>query len=108
MEDHPADLNPAAPRDGTGWIPREGIDSLRDLVTRYLNGDRRLSADVERLATDFARAARRNGESPERLLIVVRQIWRDLGLSQSDRLQVASLYEQIVRHAIEQYYGDDG
>ena len=108
MEDHPADLNPSAPRDAAAWVPRDGVDSLRALVARYLDGDRRMSADAERLATDFARAARRNGESPERLLIVVRGLWRDLGLSQSDRLQVASLYEQIVRHAIEQYYGDDG
>jgi hypothetical protein len=37
---------------------------------------------------------------------VIRGLWRDLGLSQSDRLQVASLYERLVRQAIEEYYDD--
>jgi hypothetical protein len=107
MEDHPAERQSSTPRDGDsgGWVPAGSVESLRALVGRHLAGEQ-VGADVRRLAADLARAARRSGESAERLLIVIRGLWRDLGLSQSDRLQVASLYERLVRQAIEEYYDD--
>jgi hypothetical protein len=104
VEDQPAERPPSSP-DAMDWLPPEGGDALRALVTRYLRGERRLNADIEQLAADLARRARAQGETPERLLIGIRSLWRDLGLSQSDRLQAASLYEQLVRQVIEKYYG---
>ena len=107
MEDHPADRH-AAGSERASWLPPDGVDGLRALVRRYLDGERQLNPAVERLAAELARGARRNGETPERLLIAIRGLWRDLALSQADRLQAATLYERIVRHAIESYYREDG
>ena len=46
------------------------------------------------------------GHAPERLLIAIRELWRDFGLSQHDRLQLASLYDRLVRRTIDRYYDD--
>jgi hypothetical protein len=105
MEDHPIDRQPPG-SDRAGWLPADSVHVLRGIVSRYLAGERQLSSAVERLAAELARSARRSGETPERLLIAIRGLWRDLGLSQGDRLQAATLYEQIVRYAIESYYRD--
>ena len=83
------------------------VEALRAVVNRHLRGDRRASDDIERLAMELASAARAAGDAPERLLITIRQLWRELGLAQADRLQAATLYEQLVRQAIEHYYGED-
>ena len=107
MHEHPADDRAEVQRDGASWIPAGGSEALRAVVRRYLSGDRRVGADVERLATELARAARRATETPERLLIGIRSLWRELGLSQGDRLQLAAIYEQLVRQAIERYYDED-
>lgn len=102
MEDQPADRLP--PSEGQDWLASDG-EALRALVTRYLRGERRVNAGIEQLADDLARRARARHETPERLLIAIRALWRDLGLSQADRLQAAALYEQLVRQVIEKYYG---
>lgn len=96
--------NPAAlPRDG-GWLPAPAVAMLRDLTRRYLQGDRRLDGEVERIAKAFASAAHDAQLPPERLLIAMRALWRDFGFSQSDRLQLTSLYDRLIRVAIDSYY----
>ena len=82
------------------------VQRLRTVVERYLDGDEAVDSDVERLATSIAAAARAEGLAPERLLIGVRALWRELGLSHGDRLQVASVYDTLVRSCIERYYGE--
>ena len=63
---------------------------------------------MARLAASIADAARASGATPERLLIGLRALWRELGLSQGDRLQVSSVYDELVRRSIERYYADHG
>jgi len=58
------------------------------------------------VAKAFAAAAHDGAQPPERLLIAVRAVWRDFGFSQSDRLQLASLYDRLIRSAIKRYYDD--
>ena len=103
-EERPAEPQAAGPRDGSESAAR--VEAMRAIVAAHLRGDRRARADVERLAVELAAVARREGDAPERLLIAIRKLWRDLGLPQADRLQAASLYELLVRRAIEEYYGD--
>ena len=86
------------------WIPASTIDRLRDLVTRYLDGERNLGTDVEQLATAVAGAAHTRGHTPERMLIALRELWRQFTFSQHDRLQLAALYDRLVRRAIDIYY----
>src|SRR6185503_4362695 len=105
-EERPAEPQAAGPRDGSALESAARVEAMRAIVAAHLRGDRRARADVERLAVELAAVARREGHAPERLLIVIRKLWRDLGLPQADRLQAASLYELLVRRAIEEYYGD--
>ena len=82
------------------------VQRLRTIVQRCLDGNEVVDDEVERLAASIAEAARADGLAPERLLISVRAIWRELGLSQSERLQVSSVYDTLVRSCIERYYGE--
>ena len=86
------------------WIPGPTVSRLRDMVTRYLDGDRDLTKDVEQLASAVAGAAHAHGHTPERMLIALRELWRQFAFSQHDRLQLAALYDQIVRRTIDLYY----
>ena len=94
--------------DAAGAISQGRVDTLRGLVQRCLDGDENLLDDVSQLAASIADSARAKGHKPERLLIGVRGLWRELRLSQADRLQVTSaVYDALVRHCIERYYGED-
>jgi hypothetical protein len=86
------------------WIPGPTVGRLRAIVTRYLDGERGLATDVDQLATAMADAAHARGHAPERMLIALRELWRQFTLSQHDRLQLAALYDQIVRRIIDIYY----
>ena len=104
-EERPAEPHAPTPRESSLEAAAQ-VEALRAIVAAHLRGDRRARADVERLAAELAAAARHEGDAPERLLIVIRKLWRELGLAQADRLQAASLYEHLVRRAIEAYYAD--
>lgn len=71
---------------------------------RYLDGDRDVDSAVDGVASAFAVATHESGLPPERLLIAMRALWRDFGFSQSDRLQLAALYDRLIRIAIDRYY----
>lgn len=89
-----------------GWIPVATVDELRGVVAAHLDGRRDLNAEVEKLAAKLAMAAHDAGYRPERLLIALRSLWREFTLSQLDRLQLASLYDRLVRRTIDRYYED--
>jgi hypothetical protein len=94
--------------EAAGAISQGRVDTLRALVQRCLDGDENLLDDVSQLAASIADSARAKGHKPERLLIGVRELWRELRLSQGDRLQVTSaVYDALVRHCIERYYGEN-
>jgi hypothetical protein len=86
------------------WLPAASVDALRQCIARYLDGQRNATDEIQPLASSFATCAREQGQAPERLLIAIRALWGQLGLSQGDRLHVESLYDQLVRQAIESYY----
>lgn len=90
--------------DAVGWVEDGHVTSLRVIVGRYLDGDRQVTTDLHDLSAALASCAREKGYSAERLLIAIRALWRGLGLTHGDRLQVATLYDQLVRHSIERYY----
>lgn len=90
--------------DESSWLPASSREALRLLVARELAGERHAAADVSRLAAAFAHSARDQAHPPERLLIAVRAVWQALGLAQSDRLQLASLYDRLMRETIERYF----
>jgi hypothetical protein len=90
----------------TDEVPSVHVPRLRTIVQRCLDGNEDVDGDVERLAASIAGAARADGLAPERLLISVRALWRELGLSQGDRLQVSSVYDTLVRNCIEHYYAE--
>ena len=85
-------------------MPATTITRLHALTRRYLDGDRAISRDVEEIARALATATHDAELPPERLVIALRSLWRDFGFSQSDRLQLASLYDRLVRVAIDSYY----
>jgi hypothetical protein len=87
-----------------GWIPEATIVRLREVVSKHLDGSRALDKEVESVAASLAAAAHAAGHAPERLLIAIRELWRDFTLSQHDRLQLASLYDRLVRRTIDRYY----
>jgi hypothetical protein len=109
-----ADVFTSGADDGAGAISQGRVETLRTIVQRCLDGDENLLDDVSRLAAAIADDARADGHKPERLLISVRELWRELRLSQGDRLQVTSaVYDELVRLCIERYYaghegGSDG
>jgi hypothetical protein len=88
------------------WIPAATVTRLREVIARYLDGERNVETDVEALASALANAARDGAHTPERMLITVRALWRDFTLSQHDRLQLVSLYDRLVRRTIDRYYED--
>ena len=90
----------------TNWIPVATVARLRGVASRYLDGDRSMAADVESIAAAIASAALAGSHTPERMLIAVRELWREFTPSQHDRLQLAALYDHLVRSTIHRYYGD--
>ena len=104
MEPRPT-RNQAPPRDG-GWLPAPAVAKLRELTRRYLDGDRAIDRDIEAVAGDVAMATQEASLPPERLLIALRAFWREFGFSQSDRLQLTSVYDRLIRRAIDRYYGE--
>lgn len=103
MNEHPTRNQAALPRDG-GWLPAPTISRLRTLTNRYLDGQRAADREIREIARTFANATRDAGLPPERFLIAMRALWRDFGFSQADRLQLASLYDRLVRETIDLYY----
>jgi hypothetical protein len=88
----------------SAWIPAPTVTRLRDVVTRYLDGERNLATEVEQLATAVADSAHALGHTPERMLIAVRELWGEFTRSQHERLQLAALYDRLVRRTIDRYY----
>lgn len=105
MDERPVEHDQAAQRDHA-WIPAAALSELRVVVTGYLDGRRDLDGAVERVAAALAMAAHDAGLTPERMLISLRALWRDFTFAQLDRLQLASLYDRLVRRAIDRYYED--
>lgn len=105
MDERPLEQNQAAQREHA-WIPAAALSELRVVVTGYLAGRRDIEAEVERVASALATAAHTAGYTPERMLISLRALWRDYCFTQLDRLQLASLYDRLVRRAIGRYYED--
>jgi hypothetical protein len=103
VNEQPTRNQAALPREG-GWLPAPAVAKLRELTTRYLDGDRDIDADVAEVARSFASATLEANLPPERLLIAMRALWREFGFNQSDRLQLASLYDRLTRDAIDSYY----
>ena len=103
MQEHSARDAAGLPRDGS-WLPANAITKLRELTTRYLDGDRLIDQGIEEVASSFAATTHEAALPPERLLIAMRALWRDFGFSQSDRLQLATLYDRLIRSAIDRYY----
>jgi hypothetical protein len=93
-----------APTHEPRWIPVATVAKLRDVTARYLDGDRNLTAEIESIAFAVARAAHEGNHTPERMLIAVRELWREFARSQHDRLQLAALYDRLVRRTIDRYY----
>ena len=105
MDDRPLGHNLTPPREH-GWIPVATVTRLREVVARYLAGGRDVDKDVEHLASSLAAAAHAGGHAAERLLIAIRELWREFAFSQHDRLQLAALYDRLVRRTIDRYYED--
>ena len=105
MEQRPVEQNQATQRDHP-WIPGSALSELRVVVTGYLDGRRDIGGEVERVAAALATAAHDAGYTPERMLISLRALWREFTFTQLDRLQLASLYDRLVRRAIDRYYED--
>ena len=105
MDERPVEQNQAAQREHA-WIPAATLSELRGVITGYLDGRRDADGDIERVAAALATAAHDAGYTPERMLISLRALWRDFTFTQLDRLQLASLYDRLVRRAIDRYYED--
>jgi len=105
VDERPIEQNQAAQRDHA-WIPAAALSELRVVTAGYLDGRRDVDGAVERVATALATAAHDAGHTPERMLISLRALWREFTFSQLDRLQLASLYDRLVRRAIDRYYQD--
>lgn len=105
MDKRPVEQDQPAQRDHA-WIPAVTLADLRAVIRAHLDGRRDGDAEVERVATSLATAAHDAGYTPERMLISLRALWRDFTFTQLDRLQLASLYDRLVRRAIDRYYED--
>jgi hypothetical protein len=105
VDGRPLEQNQAGQRDHA-WIPAAALSELRVIIAGYLDGRRDFDGEVERVATAFATAAHDAGHTPERMLISLRAVWREFTVSQLDRLQLTSLYDRLVRRAIDRYYED--
>jgi hypothetical protein len=86
------------------WIPVATVATLRDVSSRYLDGDRNLAGEVDAIAAAVVNAAHAGNHTPERMLIALRELWRELAPSQHDRLQLSALYDHLVRRTIDRYY----
>jgi hypothetical protein len=104
-EESPFARNQTLSRDHN-WIPGATVATIRSVIARYLDGDRSIDTDVERVAAALATAAHDSAFTPERMLIAVRALWREFTFSQHDRLQLAALYDRLVRRMIDKYYED--
>jgi hypothetical protein len=93
-----------APPQQPRWIPAVTVAKLRDVTSRCLDGDGSVGADVEAIAAAVAGAAHAQNHTPEQMLIAVRELWREFTPSQHDRLQLAALYDRLVRRTIDRYY----
>ena len=105
MDGRPLEVGRAISREHA-WIPTATIDELRGVVAAHLDGRRDLNPEVEKLAAKLATAAHDADYRPERMLIALRSLWREFTVSQHDRLQLASLYDGLVRRTIDRYYED--
>ena len=105
MDGHPIDQTNAASREHS-WIPAGTTAKLRQVITAQLDGRFDMERDVEFIASALARAAHDAALTPEKMLIAIRALWRDFTFSQHDRLQLASLYDRLVRRTIDRYYED--
>ena len=105
MDERPLEETQTAQRDHP-WIPGATLAELRVVITGYLDGRRDVDREVERLAVALATAAHDAGYAPERMVISLRALWRHYTLTQLDRLQLTSLYDRLVRRAIDRYYED--
>src|SRR4051794_38376195 len=105
VDERPLELGRPVSREHS-WIPAMTVDRIRAVVAAHLDGRRDLNAEVERLAAELAKAAHDAEYRPERMLIAIRSLWREFTLSQHDRLQLASLYDRLVRRTIDRYYED--
>ena len=105
MDERPVQQNQAAQREHA-WIPATTLSELRAIIAAYLGGRRDIDGEVERVAGGLATAAHDGGHAPERMLIALRALWREFTFSQLDRLQLESLYDRLVRRAIDRYYED--
>jgi hypothetical protein len=104
-EERPLPRNQPLSRDHS-WIPDATVATLRDVIARYLDGDRSVADEVEQLSASLASAARAKDFTPERMLIALRSLWRDFSFTQHDRLQLVALYDRIVKRTIDKYYED--
>jgi hypothetical protein len=104
--DRPFRQNLAATAGEQNWISAATITQIRSLIASRLDGRREVDGDVELISSQLVAAARDKGFTPERMLIALRALWRDFALSQHDRLQLAGLYDHIVRRTIDKYYED--
>ena len=93
-----------APSHEPRWIPPVTVGRLREMTSRYLDGDRNLAGDLESIAAAIVTAAHAGNHTAERMLIAVREVWREFTPSQHHRLQLAALYDRLVRRAIDRYY----
>lgn len=105
MDERPLEQRQTAAREHD-WLSVATIGRVRGLIAGYIDGGRDVDSDVEQLAATLATAAHDAQYSPERMLIAVRALWREFTLSKHDRLQVASLYDRLVRRTIDKYYED--
>jgi hypothetical protein len=105
VDERPVERNQAVLREYE-WIPAATLSKLRVVVRSYLDGRRDVDADIDQLASKLATAAHDAGCPSERMVISLRGIWRDFTFTQLDRLQLASLYDRLVRQAITRYYAD--
>lgn len=105
MDEGPLEQSQATQRDHP-WISGAALAELRDVVRDYLDGRREVDGGVERVAAALATAAHDAGFTPERMLIALRALWREFTYTQLDRLQLAALYDRLVRRAIDRYYED--
>ena len=105
MDKRPLEQSQATQRDHP-WISGAALAELRVIVAGYLDGQREVDGEVERVAAALATAAHDAGYTPERMVISLRALWREFTFTQLDRLQLASLYDRLVRRAIDRYYED--
>jgi hypothetical protein len=100
MMAHTSDTPPPA-------LDVETIEAVRAALTRYVREGNH-TADLRGVLLRVSAEARAKGILPERLLIVLKEIWSSLpDVRHADRGQVASqnvLLQRLITRCIEQYY----